>query len=335
MRRFVAVFAVVLLVAANASAAKLELTKGSTSVELEVFIQDSSSTTGAGLTGLVYNSAGLGCQYYLNSAASSTAITLATATLGTYTSGGFIVVDATNMPGTYSLHPPNAALTGAKSVVIFCDGATNMAPLVLEIQLTETDWDDNVQMGITALPAFAAGAAGGLPDDTDANGAVRIVDGTGARELDTASGAVASVTTATTCTTASTCTALGANAVDATAIATGAIDADAIAAAAITSSEAPNLDVAVSTRATPAEVNTQMVDVLKTDTSTLPGAAAPTATPTIEEMIEYLYKAWRNKKTQTETQYSLYDDTGASVEQKATVSDAAGTTTVEEIVSGP
>ncbi len=67
MRRFVAVLAVVLLVAANASAAKLELTKGSTSVELEVFIQDSSSTTGAGLTGLVYNSAGLGCQYYLTS----------------------------------------------------------------------------------------------------------------------------------------------------------------------------------------------------------------------------------------------------------------------------
>jgi hypothetical protein len=245
------------------------------------------------------------------------------------------VVDATNMPGVYSLHPPNAALTGAKSVVIFCDGATNMAPLVLEIQLTETDWDDNVRMGITALPNVAAGAAGGLPDDTDANGAVRIVDGTGAREIDTASGAVALVTTATTCTTASTCTALGAGAVDATAIATGAIDADAIAAAAITSSEAPNLDAAVSTRATPAQVNTEVVDVITVDTYTIPGQTTPSNTPTLEDALMLLYKAWKNEKRQTATQYSLYDNAGAVVDQKATVSDDGTTTTVEGVATGP
>ena len=42
----------------------------------------------------------------------------------------------------------------------------------------------------TAVPAVAAGAAGGIPTDTDSNGAVRIVDGTGARELNTSSGVV-------------------------------------------------------------------------------------------------------------------------------------------------
>ena len=41
-----------------------------------------------------------------------------------------------------------------------------------------------------AIPAVAAGAAGGLPDDTDANGRVRVVDGTGAGEIDTTSGRV-------------------------------------------------------------------------------------------------------------------------------------------------
>ena len=42
----------------------------------------------------------------------------------------------------------------------------------------------------TAVPAVAAGSAGGIPTDTDSNGAVRIVDGTGARELNTSSGVV-------------------------------------------------------------------------------------------------------------------------------------------------
>lgn len=42
----------------------------------------------------------------------------------------------------------------------------------------------------TALPAVVAGSAGGVPTDTDGNGAVRIVDGTGARELNTSSGTV-------------------------------------------------------------------------------------------------------------------------------------------------
>lgn len=156
---------VVLLVfvASLAAAAKLELVKGSTSVELAVFVQDSSSTTGAGLTGLAWNTSGLGCHYWRESAAADTDITLATATLGTWATGGFIVIDGTNMPGMYSLHVPDAALAaGADNVVVFCDGATNMAPLILEIQLTDLDWNDATRGGLAALPNAAADAAGGL-----------------------------------------------------------------------------------------------------------------------------------------------------------------------------
>ena len=67
--------------------------------------------------------------------------------------------------------------------------------------LHAVDLDDSVRAGLTALPNVAAGSAGGLPDDTDSNGAVRIVDGTGARELNTNSGAVALVDLVTTTTT--------------------------------------------------------------------------------------------------------------------------------------
>lgn len=118
---------------------KLSLPKGTTSKLLDIFIQDSSSTTGAGLTGLVYNSGSLVAYYYREGAASATAITLATMTLGTWATGGFIVVDGTNMPGVYQLGLPNAALvTGANSVVVAMKGAANMAPVILEIQLTDT-----------------------------------------------------------------------------------------------------------------------------------------------------------------------------------------------------
>lgn len=118
--------------------AKLALAKGTTSKLIDIFVQDSSSTTGAGLTGLAYNTASLTAYYYREGAASATAITLATMTLGTWATGGFIVADATNMPGVYQLGIPNAALaTGANSVVGMLKGAANMAPVVFEIELTD------------------------------------------------------------------------------------------------------------------------------------------------------------------------------------------------------
>ena len=43
---------------------KLLVTKAQTSKQVSVFIQDSSSTTGAGLTGLLFNSASLTWYYY-------------------------------------------------------------------------------------------------------------------------------------------------------------------------------------------------------------------------------------------------------------------------------
>jgi hypothetical protein len=83
------------------------------------------------------------------------------------------------------------------------------------------------------------------------------------------------------------------------------------------------------------DVNAEVVDVLTVDTYSLPGQEAPTATPTFEEAVMYLYKFLRNKKEQTATTFSLYDDAGTTVDQKAPVSDDATTFTKGEIVSGP
>ena len=96
---------------------KLIRKAGSTSHIFQIFIQDSSSTTGAGLTGLVYNSGSMTAYYHRNTDTTATAMTLVTMTVGTFTSLGFKEIDATNMPGWYQFCPPDAAMAaGATSV---------------------------------------------------------------------------------------------------------------------------------------------------------------------------------------------------------------------------
>lgn len=99
----------------------------------EVFIQDSSSTTGAGLTGLVYNSASL-TAYYARPLEVPVEIPLVTQTVtGAHTDGGFKEIDATNMPGFYRFDSPDAMFVAGKlSVSAMLKGASNMAPLPIE-----------------------------------------------------------------------------------------------------------------------------------------------------------------------------------------------------------
>lgn len=161
--------------------AKLSILAGSTSQSVNIFIQDSSVTTGAGLTGLVFNTGSLTAYYtFAGTNATATTITLATlaAVNSAYSSGGFKEIDATNMPGVYRLDIPNAALAISKgrSVVIILKGAANMAPCLLEIELTAVD-NQLTSYGLTLakttnITGFndisAAGAATGVWQDTTA-----------------------------------------------------------------------------------------------------------------------------------------------------------------------
>lgn len=84
-----------------------------------------------------------------------------------------------------------------------------------------------------------------------------------------------------------------------------------------------------------AAVNAEVVDALATDTYAEPGQGAPAATATLAAKINYLYKAWRNRSTQTADTYALYADDAITVDQKATVSDDATTFSRGEIATGP
>ena len=147
---------------------------GSTSQTIDIFVLNSSSTVGAGLTGLVFNSAGLTCYYRKGALGAATPVTLATLALITtpWATGGFREVDATNMPGLYRFDIPNLALDTAGITVIYFKGATNMAPVVLEIEVVAVDVFDGVRMGLTSLPNAVAGAINGVPLSVAAGGAV-------------------------------------------------------------------------------------------------------------------------------------------------------------------
>lgn len=144
---------------------KLDILKNQTSVLIGIFIQDSSSTTGAGLTGLTSGSSGLVCYRARadDGNAAATQIALTGGTRGTWSSGGFIEKDATNMPGVYELGLPNTAVaSGSNWVIVMLKGATNMAPLVLEIQLVAYDPEDAIHLGLSSLPNTAVTTNGSL-----------------------------------------------------------------------------------------------------------------------------------------------------------------------------
>src|SRR5689334_18368346 len=125
---------------------KLLKNVGDTSNIFQIFIQDSSSSLGDGLTGVSAGASGIKAFYHRDTDTTATSISLVTMTIGTFTSGGFAVIDGTNMPGWYQFCPPNAALaTGAANVGFMIKGVTNMAPLPLEVQLSPIYVTSNIK----------------------------------------------------------------------------------------------------------------------------------------------------------------------------------------------
>jgi len=154
-------------------------TGGITSYMLPIFVQDSTSTTGAGLGSLVYNSAGLVAEYRRYGQTSWTAITLVSgATLGNFTSGGWVADGS--LTGAYEVGIPNAAMgSNAPWVVVRFRGATNMVPCQYFIELDAVAYSDATRFGLAALPNASASASGGL-----------LTYGTSAGQINPSSGAV-------------------------------------------------------------------------------------------------------------------------------------------------
>jgi hypothetical protein len=283
--------------------AKLSIVAGATSQSVNIFVQNSSSTTGAGLTGLVFNSTGLIAYYtFAGANAGSVQITLATlaAANSAYSSGGFKEIDSTNMPGIYRLDLPNATIAASKgrSVLVYLQGVTNMAPCVLEIELTGVDNQDAVHFGLSSLPNAAAASAGGLP-----------TVGTGASQIDVdASGRVNIGKWLGTLVTAATAGIPDVN----------AKNINNVAAA----TDANNL------------LKVDVEDVLGASTLSELTQAQPPTNPTLSQALMALYMALRNNLTTTASTKSIFNNAGTVIFKKA-LSDDGTTYTETKAVSGP
>jgi hypothetical protein len=132
-----------------------------------VFVQDSASTTGGGKTGIAFNAASF-TAYYVRPGGSATSITLATQTVtGAWSSGGWVEVDATNLPGIYRFDIPNAVFaTGVDHAVVMLKGASGMAPVSLEYQLVgfdpSTAWLTSAQTASAVWGELVSGYNTGL-----------------------------------------------------------------------------------------------------------------------------------------------------------------------------
>lgn len=123
--------------------------KGTTSKIVEVILRDSS--TGAGKTAVAYTDV---TASYVREGGTRTAITLASGTAGdAYSTGKWCEVDATNCPGLYQLHLPNAALaTGVDAVTITLIAADTIDK-VIRISLLDVDLRNAANAGMSNLDA--------------------------------------------------------------------------------------------------------------------------------------------------------------------------------------
>jgi hypothetical protein len=135
---------------------------GTTSYIMTVMAYDSSSTVGAGKTGITYNG-GVTFYYKRSNGSADVACTINTiTTLGTYagsaTNAAWKEVDSTNMPGVYELHIPNNAFaSGATDVMCFL-ALSGMVPIPLYFRINPPA---DLQ---TALGTAITCTTGGIPD---------------------------------------------------------------------------------------------------------------------------------------------------------------------------
>ena len=132
---------------------KRKIKAGLTSVSLPVFIADTSSTTGGGLSGVTSASSGLIMEYRRAGESTWTNLTPQSGkTLGSYLTRG-IVADG-SLAGAYEVDFPDAAFAaGARFVACRIRGVANMLPVLIEIELDAVDYQDAAAFGLSRIDA--------------------------------------------------------------------------------------------------------------------------------------------------------------------------------------
>lgn len=118
---------------------------------------------------------------------------------------------------------------------------------------------------------------------------------------------------------------------------TGAVGSVTGAVGSVTGNVSGNVTGSVGSLAAQAQtdVKAQIVAGLNTDVYGEPGQGAPGVSLSLVAKVGFLYKAFRNRITQTSTTLSIYADDAVTVDQKATTSDDGVTYSRGEVSTGP
>lgn len=159
---------------------------------------------------------------------------------------------------------------------------------------------------------------------TNSLGMIRIADGTATGEIDTSSGAIATVLSLTNDPT-------GVTTLLSRVSATRSGYLDNLSAGAVATAAA----LAALNNLSAAQVNAEVVDALAVDTYPLPGQITPSATPTLAAAIMQCFQSETNPKDQDATTQRIYNRAGSVVHQKRTASDDTTTGALGALVAGP
>jgi hypothetical protein len=116
---------------------KISRQVGTISEILNVFINDATVSTGAGLANIVASTVSF--SWFRSDMSAVSTGTATTGTMGTYTVSSFVQCNSTGALGWYQFMPPNGMFVSGRSAALHIYGAPNMAPLPIEVELTKTD----------------------------------------------------------------------------------------------------------------------------------------------------------------------------------------------------
>lgn len=240
-----------------------------------------------------------------------------------YTTPTVNETDVTNMPGVYELllDEDMTIDSGDQSQEVCLHiTKTGMAPVTRTFEL----YRPSVTAGETLTVASGIGQA-----------SVQSIANNAITAASIASDAITDAKVASDVTIASVTGAVG-SVTGAVGSVTGAVGSVTGAVGSVTGNVGGNVTGSVGSLAAQAkaDVNAEVLDVLNTDTFAEPGQGTPASTTTLVAKIGYLFKNWRNKKTQTATEWALYADDTTTKDQEAVVSDDATTATKGEISTG-
>jgi hypothetical protein len=297
---------------------------GVTDRTIPIFIVDPAATDGGGKTGLAHTDITVTYTRYEtdndvvhNDVTSS--LNALTNLTDAHNDWGWKEVSATLSPGQYRLDVADALFaSGAWYTVLQVTITTSLAAATPKaFRLVARNDLDGVRLGLTALPNAAPDAAGGLP-----------ISDAGGLDLDAKIGAL----------TYGTANRVNAQVygMEANVLTATAINADAITAAKVAADVTTEIQSGLATAAALTTVDgiVDAILALLDDARTEPGQGAPPVNPDLATKIDYLYKAFRNKKTNDGSTTNLYADDGTTIDHKQTTSESGGTVTKAEWITG-